>query len=137
VSAPFDPVSDVTAPVGAVAWTASRGWLTDTADVTSAMEAGDQSWLVDPDGVVRDVADGASIALVMLVDKRITSLRRTAEEADRDIARRAAEIGARVSEHADRVNAIRHDVDDVRGKVGAAAEDLAQALSEQPLRNDR
>jgi hypothetical protein len=49
-----------------------------------------------------------------------------------DLARRAAEIGARLSEYADRVDAVARDVDDVRSKVGTAAEDLAQRLSERP-----
>jgi hypothetical protein len=117
MSGPHDPLRDVGAPLNTLAWTASRGWLDNPADVVAAVNAGDQPFMVDDDGLIRDVACGATITLAMLVDKRVLSVSRQAEEADADLAERAAAIGPRVSEHADRVDAVARSLKELRKRL--------------------
>jgi hypothetical protein len=81
MSAPFDPVADIEAPLGAVGWSVSRGWITDRQDVLAAHdEARDVIYLVPQDRIVRDVIGQASLLTLMHLDTRMLALRRELDE---------------------------------------------------------
>lgn len=77
----FDPVSDVRAPVGAVGWSVSRGWITDPDQLVAAdVAATDVIYAVPDDGIVRDVVGAATIASLMHIDCRLLTIARELDE---------------------------------------------------------
>jgi hypothetical protein len=51
----FAPISDVQAPVGALGWSVSTGWITDPDDLMSAQQGRDVVLIADDDAFVRYV----------------------------------------------------------------------------------
>jgi hypothetical protein len=80
VSGPeFDPTHEVEAPVGAVGWSTSRGWLLDEEDAASTA-VDDVVYRPDPSGIVRGLSTTASLAVIALADRRLLSVRREVDE---------------------------------------------------------
>ena len=96
MSESFNPDAwDVAAPLGAVAWSVSRGWITSTEEVAAVhREAQFVIYAVPDDGVVCDVVGQASLAAIMHVDRRVLALHREVDELRQrllDVAEYAAE----------------------------------------------
>lgn len=70
-----DPV-DVLAPVGALDWSASRGFIVDADELLEANGEGELVLEVDDDQVVRDVEGDCPLAIAVRHDREIVELRR-------------------------------------------------------------
>lgn len=69
-----DPVN-VVAPVGALGWSASRGFIIDAGELFEANGEGEVVLEVDDDQVVRDVEGDAPLAVSVRQDREIADVR--------------------------------------------------------------
>lgn len=93
-----DPV-DVQAPAGALGWTASRGFITDTDELYEARLEGELMLEVtdppdpQPWGVVADVEGDCPLAVAVRVDREVAELRRLHVR----LAARVSDLGDRAA----------------------------------------